>query len=52
MFKHIKRLFSISKTSPIVISNRAWDKMTDILENPEVFGFLFSAQGGGLEVVS
>ena len=21
--------------------------MTDILENPEVFGFLFSAQGGG-----
>ena len=47
MFKHIKRLFSISKNSPIIVSNNAWDKMRDILEKPKAFGFLFSAQGGG-----
>ena len=47
MFKYIKRLFSISKNSSIIVTNNAWNKMRDILENPKAFGFLFSAQGGG-----
>ena len=41
-------MFSVITTkNPIIISNKAWDKMNNILMNNNSFCFLFSAEGGG-----
>ena len=46
-----KRFFcKITNRYPISITNNAWNKMTEILNkqnNNNLFGFIFSAKGGG-----
>ena len=43
----LKRMYSISKKIPIIVSNNAWNKMGNILKNKISYAFLFSARGGG-----
>jgi iron-sulfur cluster assembly accessory protein len=43
----IKRFFSIKSNFPIVITNKAWDKMKDITTKQNKNNFLFSAKSGG-----
>ena len=47
----INRLFSTTKKFPIVVTNNAWDKMSEIIYKKNGFrryyGFLFSVTSGG-----
>jgi iron-sulfur cluster assembly accessory protein len=44
----IKRLVSTTKKFPIIVTNNAWNKMTDIVnKKTQYFGFLFSITSGG-----
>ena len=43
----IKRLFSSVKKFPITITNKAWDKMSEIIEKKNAASFIFSAISGG-----
>ena len=42
----ISRCFSSVRADPIIISQTAWSKITDVLKHKESFAFLFSATGG------
>ena len=47
----IKRLFSTAKKFPIIVTDNAWDKMSEIIYKKNGFrryyGFLFSVTSGG-----
>ena len=43
----ISRCFSSMRKEPIIVSQAAWSKITDILKQKQSFAFLFSATGGG-----
>jgi iron-sulfur cluster assembly accessory protein len=44
----IKRLFSTTKKFPIIVTNNAWNKMTEIVNKKTRYsGFLFSVTSGG-----
>jgi iron-sulfur cluster assembly accessory protein len=44
----IKRAFStLQKTSSVIITDNAWDKMINISETQKMFRFIFSASSGG-----
>jgi len=43
----INRFFSTIKTSPIIVTNNAWDKIIKINKKQKSFSFLFSATSGG-----
>ena len=43
----LKRLFSTSKKTIIFVSDRAWEKMSDVLKNKNNIAFKFSAKSGG-----
>lgn len=43
----IKRLFSTAKKFPIIVTDNAWDKMSEIMNKKKSIGFLFSVTSGG-----
>ena len=44
----IKRLFSTNKNFPIIVTNNAWNKITEIVNKKTRYsGFLFSVTSGG-----
>ena len=43
----IKRLFSTTKKFPIIVTDNAWDKMSEIMNKKKSIGFLFSVTSGG-----
>jgi len=43
----IQRLFSTTKKFPIIVTNNAWNKMSEIINKKKSIGFLFSVTSGG-----
>jgi len=43
----LKRLFSSISKSPIIVTNSAWNRMTEVIKKHNATSFLFTASSGG-----